>query len=141
MKQFKHIMVVDGYNVLNQWDMVNSQINLEAAREDLIHILSDYAGYQGIGILLVFDAHMHSRLGSEEIYSNISVIYTKRGETADTRIEGMIRSLVRAHDRVTVVTADYTLQLFVMGEGALRMSPNELKLRIETEQGKGVIRS
>ena len=131
-------MVVDGYNVLNTWGMTDNSLNLEAARDDLTGILSDFAGYQDIGVILIFDAHMHSRPESEETRDRISIIYTKRYETADSRIEAMIKPLVRAHDRVTVVTADYTLQLFVLTAGALRMSPNELKMRIEAERGRGV---
>ena len=138
MTPLKHLLVVDGYNVLNSWGMADASLNLEAARDDLADLLADYAGYQGISVLLVFDAHLGRSDGSEETRGPVEVLYTKRSETADSRIEGLIKSLVKANDRVTVVTADYTLQLFIMTEGALRMTPNELKMRMESERGRGV---
>ncbi len=138
MTPLKHLLVVDGYNVLNHWGMADTRLNLEAARDDLIELLADYAGYEGIRVLVVFDAHLGRSDGSEEERGDVAVIYTKRSETADSRIERLIKSLVKIHDRVTVVTADYTLQLFIMTEGALRMTPGELKMRIESVRGRGV---
>ena len=53
----KNLLIVDGYNILNNWGLVIRSINFEAARDDLGDILADYAGYKEIDIILVFDAH------------------------------------------------------------------------------------
>jgi len=135
----KDLLIVDGYNILNRWGMVSGRINLEAARVDLSEILADYAGYKGIDSIVVFDAHKAKNFGSESELGNLKIVYTKRSETADTKIEGIIKEKVSEYRNVYVATADYTLQLFILGEGALRVTPNELKLMVERERGRSIV--
>ena len=51
-------VVVDGYNVINAWPalLARQQLNLQAARDDLLERLADYQGYWGGRVLVVFDA-------------------------------------------------------------------------------------
>lgn len=86
-------LVVDAYNVINAWNDVFDmrKEKLEDCRLKLLDILSDYQGYKKANIIVVFDAHMVS--GSqekEEIYDNITVVYTKENETADNYIERFV---------------------------------------------------
>ncbi len=135
MNRNPSLLIVDGYNILNAWELIARRINLEAAREDLGHLLADFGGYRGMDIILVFDAHRADTSDVIEEKGNLTVIYTKPNETADSRIERMIKPLLRKYRHVTVATADYALQLFVLGAGALRMTPLELKTLVEQERG------
>lgn len=119
---------VDGYNVINSWSelRIAKDINLEIARQKLIEILENYATYNNCKLYLVFDAHL--KKGSlekrEEISSNIMVIYTKEGETADSYIEKHVNNIGRKIE-VSVVTSDSLEQQLVFQRGATRMSSIE----------------
>jgi len=138
MNRNPSLLIVDGYNILNAWGLVAGRVNLAAAREDLGHLLADFGGYLGTDILLVFDAHHADAAEVTEEKGNLTVIYTKPNETADSRIERMIKPLLKEYRHVTVATADYALQLFVLGAGALRMTPMELKTRVEQARGNKI---
>lgn len=53
--------------------------------------------------------------------NNISVVYTKKAETADAYIENVSSELARKH-RVRVVTSDGMEKMIILGNGALRVS-------------------
>lgn len=53
--------------------------------------------------------------------NNISVVYTKKAETADAYIEKVSSELAGKH-RVRVVTSDGMEQMIILGNGALRVS-------------------
>ena len=83
-------MLVDGYNIIHAWDELKivAQDVLEDARKNLIEILSDYAGFSGQEVIIVFDAHMvKDNVGIIKQYDNVKVVYTKEQETADHFIE------------------------------------------------------
>ena len=119
---------VDGYNVINSWpELKNTKdYSLEAARQQLIEIMSNYAAYRGYKIFVVFDAHMVS--GSiekkEKFSENVIVVFTKEGDTADSFIERMINQIGRKFE-VCVVTSDSLEQQLVFQRGATRMSSIE----------------
>ncbi len=138
MSRKASLLVVDGYNILNAWGLNERRINLEAAREDLGDFLADFGGYSGLDVLLVFDAHRSDQADAVEEKGNLKVIYTKPNETADSRIERLIKPLLNDYRTITVATADYALQLFVLGAGALRMTPLELKTLVEKERGSKI---
>ena len=58
--------------------------------------------------------------GSIEKHRNISVVYTKEAETADTYIERVSHELSKNH-RVRVATSDGPEQMIILGSGALRV--------------------
>ena len=81
---------MDGYNIIFAWDELKAlaKVNLDAAREALLEILSNYQGYRGCKTIAVFDAY--KRKGGQrhhEQYHNIEVVFTKEAETADSYIE------------------------------------------------------
>lgn len=52
-------LFVDGYNIINAWsDIFDKNSPLEDNRKALCDILSDYQGYTGFRIVVVFDAHL-----------------------------------------------------------------------------------
>ncbi len=131
------VLIVDGYNVLNAWKGLLSQKSLSEAREDLIHALSDYSGYTGEQVMIVFDAWKSERTDRsiEQVPSTVSVIYTRKGETADHYIERMCDELSEraSYGRIVlrVATSDSLEQTITMGRGAIRISARELLRMIE----------
>ena len=131
-------MLVDGYNVIFAWKELNelAQVNLDGARLKLMDIMSNYQGYKQCELILVFDAYkVKEQERVVENYHNISIVYTKEAETADTYIERTAHKLSREH-KVRVATSDGMEQVIIMGSGAFRMSAQELHedvMRVEKE--------
>ncbi len=119
----KEYLLVDGYNIIFAWDELKSitKDGLDSARNQLIHRLCNYQGYSGVEIILVFDAYkVKKNPGTVEKHRNISVVYTKEAETADTYIERVSTQLSKNH-RVRVATSDGYEQMIILGSGALRV--------------------
>ena len=84
---------MDGYNIIFAWDELKAlaRDRLDLARERLMDILSGYAGFTGAKLVLVFDGfRTPGNPGSHTEYHNISVAFTKDGETADAYIERIV---------------------------------------------------
>ncbi len=129
----EEVLLVDGYNIIFSWDELNalSKDNLEAARSTLQDILSDYQGYRGMHLILVFDAYKVEGAVEESFrYPNIDVVYTREGEKADQYIERTAHEIGRTCP-VTVATSDNLEQVTVMGQGARRMSARELLAEVK----------
>ena len=125
-------LLVDGYNIIFAWDELKkiAAENLDAARSQLIHILANYRGWRQCKLILVFDAYrVKGNPGSITEESGISIVYTKEAETADTYIERISHDLAKDY-RVRVATSDGTEQIIILGNGAYRMSAEELRLEI-----------
>ncbi len=73
-----------------------------------------------------FDAYkVKGNVGSAEKIHNINVVYTKEAETADMYIEKITHEIGKKH-RVRVATSDNLEQIIILGNGATRLSANEL---------------
>lgn len=57
------VMLVDGYNVINYCEKLKSlaSISLEAARDDLVDRVGEYAAYEDMLAVVVFDAEGNTR--------------------------------------------------------------------------------
>ena len=126
-------LLVDGYNIIFAWDelheMANADIN--AAREALINVLSNYQSVRKCHLIVVFDAYkVKGGIGSIEKRHGLHVVYTKEAETADMYIEQASYDLSRKH-RVRVATSDGMEQMIILGHGAERLSATELKWEVE----------
>ena len=129
----KEYLLVDGYNVIFAWDDLKAlaAVNIDSARDKLIDIMSNYQGYVGCELILVFDAYkVKQNPGSITKHGNIHVVYTKEAETADMYIEKTTHELGRKY-KVTVASSDGLEQLIIMGQGALRMSSSGLREEVE----------
>ena len=119
---------VDGYNVINSWPNLKKKkdVSFEGARQTLIDIMHNYGVFKECNIILVFDAHkVQGSLEKIEIINkNISVVFTKDGETADAYIEKKVNLLGRKCE-IVVVTSDNLEQQTVFQRGAVRMSSIE----------------
>lgn len=126
-------LLVDGYNVIFAWPALAklAETDLGAARQELKDILSNYQGFCGSIVILVFDAYkVKGNPGSVEKYHNIHVVYTKEAETADMFIEKTTHENSKKYD-ITVATSDALEQLIVMGQGGRRISSKDLAEEIK----------
>ncbi len=122
-------LLVDGYNIIFAWEELSelAKVSLDGARGKLMDILSNYQGYRKMTLILVFDAYkVKGNPGSVFTYHNIHVVYTKEAETADQYIEKVTHEIGRKH-RVFVATSDGLEQLIIMGQGAGRLSAQDLR--------------
>lgn len=122
-------LLVDGYNIIFSWKELKelANENLDAARNKLMDILSNYQGFKKCIIILVFDAYkVKGGIGEIFDYHNIHVVYTKEAETADQYIEKVTHELANKH-YVRVATSDALEQLIILGKGAVRLSANDLR--------------
>ena len=94
-------------------------------------ILSNYQGFIGCTLILVFDAYkVKGNQGEVQKYHNIYVVYTKEAETADQYIEKTTHEIGRKY-KVTVATSDALEQVIVMGQGAYRISARDFYEEVE----------
>lgn len=124
----REFLLVDGYNIIHAWAPLKelAKENLEAARDKLIEIMSNYQGYKKITVIVVFDAHkVKGSIGKTYKYHNIYVVYTKEAETADNYIE-KVAHRIGHKQRVRVATSDGLEQIIILGKGATRISAREL---------------
>lgn len=120
-------LLVDGYNIIFSWDELKkaAEENLDLARSMLINTLCNYQGFRQCNLILVFDAYkVKGAVGEVEKVNNITVVYTKEAETADTYIEKATHDLSKEH-RVRVATSDNLEQTIILGNGAYRISASE----------------
>ena len=75
----KPLLLVDGYNVIGAWDVPRSEhLSIDEARERLVHLVADYAGYSGEEVIVVFDGHYTDRtMRSHTTMHGVEVIFTK----------------------------------------------------------------
>ncbi len=137
------ILIVDGYNMIGAWPELAND-DLDKARLDLIEKLADYAGYSGDEVTVVFDGHLSGRAKTNIAHRfNVTVVYTRSGETADQYIERMVdektANLPRsARPILKVATSDALEQSVVLSRGAVRISAREL--RRDVHAGKRAMR-
>ena len=129
----KEYLLVDGYNIIFAWEELNelAKASIDAARNKLMDILSNYQGFSGCTLILVFDAYkVKGNQGEVQKYHNIYVVYTKEAETAGQYIEKTTHEIGRKY-KVTVATSDALEQVIVMGQGAYRISARDFYEEVE----------
>lgn len=125
----KQLLIVDGYNMIGAWPelvLMKKQDRMEDAREALLNRLSNYAKYEGLKIIVVFDAQLVPGIQQNYQKYQLEVVFTKEDETADSYIERVAGELNTIVTQVTVATSDLAEQWTVFSQGALRTSANEL---------------
>ncbi len=122
------LYLVDGYNVLHALEDAPLD-NLTMGREKVIDLVCDFAGYVSASLVLIFDAYLQdSSKASVSVRDNITVVYTRNGQTADMYIEEKARELSDKY-RIIVVSSDNLEQLSVFSAGAFRLSSREFLAR------------
>ncbi len=125
----KEYLIVDGYNLIFAWDELKALAaeRLDLARERLMDILSGYAGFTGAKLVLVFDGfRTPGNPGSRTEYHNISVAFTRDGETGDAYIERLVNEIGKNY-AVRVVTSDNLIRVSALRSGVLRCSSGEFR--------------
>lgn len=131
-------LLADGYNIIYAWDDLKklAEDDLDLARETLANRLCAYRAMRNTEVILVFDAYkVKGNHGSCETFGNISIVYTKEAETADSYIEKATHKLSKNHN-VKVATSDYMEQLIILGNGAFRVSANEFLSEVEAAEAE-----
>jgi hypothetical protein len=129
MRVRSRLLVVDGYNMIGYWPELASlsrQDRMADARDLLLQMLSEYSKYKGIHTRVVFDAQLVPGIEATYDYKNLSVVFTKTDETADSYIERTVGEENSLLTQVTVATSDYAIQNIILQKGASRKSAREL---------------
>jgi predicted RNA-binding protein with PIN domain len=112
-------ILVDGYSLLHQWpELAHGKArHSEAARKELISILTDYQDSTGTPVTVVFDgAGGPKHLPRVETGHAVEVIFSKSGQTADDIIERVVHRM-KPYGEVMVVTDDFAERDTVMTFG------------------------
>ena len=126
-------LLVDGYNIIFAWDDLAAiaKEDMDLARSKLVNLMCNYRGLHRCKVILVFDAYrIKGNTGSVETVNNISVVYTKEAETADSYIERTTHELSKNY-RVQVATSDRMEQLIIIGNGAMRISADAFRKEVD----------
>ena len=117
-------ILVDGYSLLHSWpDLAPGEPrHSAAAREELIHVLTQYGDAIGTPITIVFDGS-GAPPGTPKTQSTpeLEVLYSKSGQTADDVIERAAHRLGEFGE-VLVVTDDHAERETVLSLGGLASS-------------------
>lgn len=130
------ILLVDGYNMIGAWKELRDlrDSNLEEARNRLLELMAEYKAALGWRVIVVFDAYHVPGVESSFVQRALEVIYTRKNETADERIEKLTTELKGRKVQIYVATSDMTEQNVIFGQGALRKSARELEIELEIIQ-------
>lgn len=126
-------LIVDGYNVIFAWEELTAlaKTNLDAAKDKLISLLSNYQGITGIKTLIVFDGYkVKGSHGSTAVQEDIEIVHTKENQTADQFIEAYTHENEEKY-QMTVATSDGLIQTITRGAGCQIISSRELYSAME----------
>ncbi len=112
-------LIIDGYNLIYKIPplLEASRNSIDLARDELINIVGSYCDYYNAEGIIVYDGNQSKRTVED---GNPAVIYSKKGESADTVIESLVYKL-KDRQEARVVTDDRVMSNMVSGMGALTM--------------------
>ncbi len=126
------LLIVDGYNIINQWQELEDlrRENMEVARLKLSEILQEYTPLIWDKIIIVYDAYRVK--GKPQVYvtQNIETIFTGENQSADVFIERLVVTLFEIGEEIEVASSDNLEQHIVLWKGGRRLSARELRLKI-----------
>ena len=130
-------LILDGYNIIYAWDelMNLAEREISLARDELVRIMCSFAALRRVRTIVVFDAYNREGDGSVVKCGPVTVVYTKHAETADAYIERATYKIAPTNF-VRVATGDLAEQFVILGNGAYRMSPRELREECESVLGE-----
>lgn len=136
----KRLIIVDGYNVLRSGsryrdigipDYTDDYFNV--ARERLLKDVIEFAGRK-MEAVIAYDAAGRVGVSSRtETYGKVKVVFSSRGQSADSLIEKLAYDAAKRGIETLVVTSDATIQDTVFGGGVDRMSAEGFCLELESE--------
>ena len=125
-------IIIDGYNLIRQSAELSrlDRRDLQEGREALLDLLASYKKIKGHRITVVFDGTDAYSLSRQRDQSRgIKVLFSRRGETADTVIKQMA---AREREGALVVTSDREVAEFAKSRKAAAVDSPEFmdKLRL-----------
>ena len=117
-------ILIDGYSLLHQWPELaaGKPRHSEAARNELIGVLTQYQDATGTPVTVIFDGAGTLKAKPKAVAGPaIEVLFSRAGQTADQVIERVTHRLV-SYGEVMVVTDDRAERDTVTGFGALAVS-------------------
>ncbi|MFM1767545.1 MAG: hypothetical protein RJA22_74 [Verrucomicrobiota bacterium] len=130
-------ILVDGYSLLHHWEALapGRPRHSAAAREELVHILTQYQDACGTPLTIVFDGSGPKR-GPDEAPSRpeMEILFTRGGQTADQVIERVAVRL-QPYGEVLVVTNDHAERDTVINFGGMAASCESFIRQVETTLG------
>jgi len=114
-------IIIDGYNCIRQTDLRRFEdISLENGRKELIKRLSAYKKAKGHKVTVVFDGILGGSHSEERDRSaGISIIYSRKGETADEVIKRIVGT---STEELLVVSSDREIAFAVERKGFTAVS-------------------
>lgn len=136
----KPLLIVDGYNVIGAWrESKKKGWTIDEARDNLAHKLAEHCRYLGAEGVLVFDGYRSDRKSTTlERHGQLTVVYTRHGETADSYIERLAVQTPR-YRTIRVATSDGAIQNMALGAGATRITSRELLHEMEQVHQEGYV--
>ena len=117
-------ILVDGYSLLHAWPELAPAVarHTMAARDELIHVLTQYGDALGTPITVFFDgAGAPKGIAAQPSTPAMEILYSRNGQTADDLIERAAYRF-KAYGEVLVVTDDFAERDTVIGFGGLASS-------------------
>ena len=127
-------ILVDGYSLLHNWPALapGKPRHSAAAREELVHVLTQYRDAIGTPITVIFDgAGAPAGTPKAESGPEMEILYSKAGRTADDVIERAAHRLSEFGE-VLVVTDDHAERDTVLSLGGMASSCLNFIQTIET---------
>lgn len=130
-------LLVDGYSIIYAWPPLRAALRrkLEQSRDQLVAALTPIQDATGIRVTIVFDSRHGARVSAGGLPTNLDVIFTRKGMTADACIE---RLVARAAEpgRFLVATNDHAEATMVHSLGGQVITAEELQDWLELETGQ-----
>jgi hypothetical protein len=133
-------IIIDGYNLIRQSKKLHNldQQDIQLGRERLIDMLAAYQKVKPHRITVVFDG-THTQLSSpqRDRRSGIAILFSARGESADTLIKKMAGI---EREKALVVSSDQEIVRSVKGHGATTISAADFEIKLSmvlsTDEGE-----
>jgi len=126
-------ILVDGYSLLHGWPQLapGKARHSEAARDELIRILTLYQDLSGTPITIFFDGAGKVRNSPGEISTKrVEILFSSAAQTADQMIERVAHRMAE-YGEVMVVTDDYAERDTVVNLGGTSSSCDNFVRMIE----------
>jgi len=137
MTDLPQFLVVDGHNMIHAWQDLAGlhRQRTELAREELVKWLTHYQDASDVRVVVVFDGRGQRRISSTGGGSEIQVLYSRDGQTADEVIERLVVKYAAKYE-MRVATDDHMEQLTVETFGAIAISSELLRLELEQAEAE-----
>lgn len=138
-------ILVDGYSLLHNWPELapGRPRHSQEARDELIHQLTLYRDAAGTPVTVVFDGSgPRGQQHPDTPQSELEVLYSRTGQTADDIIERVVVRL-QSYGEAVVVTDDFVERDTVYFHGGMVMSCRNFIGELENvlkEQGRDIAR-